>query len=209
MRFNQRASVVTLDGKGVGHVDRVVIDPTTKEITHLVIQRGLLQKEDLVVPIEAITADRDGELTLHRQSSELQFLPAFEDERYVRVDENQDEDIPPTAALSPTYPGSVPGFVDYGPRYAAETHLNIPKNTVALKEGARVITHDNKHVGHVMQVLTNHSPDEVSYFLIVKGLMVKEQRLVPMSWVDRLADNEVQLEVDAEAVERLPVTATV
>jgi uncharacterized protein YrrD len=205
MQFNQRASVVTLDGKGAGHIDRVVIDPKTKEITHLVIQRGLLQKEDLVVPINAVTSEREGELTLHLQSSELEFLPAFEEEHYVLVDENQSGDTPSTISLSPAYPGVSLGLPATGPKYVAETHLNIPDNTVALKEGAKVIARDNKEVGHVAQILTSTPADQVTHFLVVKGLLVKEHRLIPVRWVDRLADDEVNLAVNSSTVERLPV----
>ena len=32
MQFNQGAGVTTVDGKEAGHIDRVVIDPKTKEI---------------------------------------------------------------------------------------------------------------------------------------------------------------------------------
>jgi sporulation protein YlmC with PRC-barrel domain len=43
MRFNQGDRVMTVDGKEAGHIERVVIDPRTNEITHLVVRRGLLQ----------------------------------------------------------------------------------------------------------------------------------------------------------------------
>jgi uncharacterized protein YrrD len=83
--------------------------------------------------------------------------------------------------------------------------LNIPDNTVALKEGARVIARDNKEVGHVAQVLTSTPADRVTHFMIERGLLVKEHRLIPVKWVDRLADDEVNLAIDSSSVERLPV----
>src|SRR5512143_3775056 len=83
MQFNQGASLITVDGKDAGHIDRVVIDPKTNEITHLVIRRGLLQKVDKVVPITAVTSGREGELTLHLKSDKWEFLPDFEEERYI------------------------------------------------------------------------------------------------------------------------------
>lgn len=208
MQFSRGASVVTLDGKTVGHIDRVVIEPESKEITHLVIQHGLLQKEDKVVPLCVITPGRDGQLTLHLHSADLEFFPVFQEEQYILVDEGRGGDLPTMVFWSPPYPGGVPGFASSGPRYVAETRLNIPANAVALKEGARVIASDNKEVGHVAQVLTGAPADHVAHFLIVKGLLVKEHRLIPVGWVERLADDEVQLAVDSDAVERLPVVET-
>ena len=87
--------------------------------------------------------------------------------------------------------------------------MNIPENTVALKEGARVIDCDDKEVGHVAQVLTSTPTEQVTHFLIVKGLLVKEHRLIPVGWVDRLTDDEVKLGVDSSIVERLPVVEPV
>lgn len=86
-----------------------------------------------------------------------------------------------------------------------ETHLNIPDQTVALKEGARVVDHDNVEVGQVAQVLTDTPSAEVSHFLIAKGLLVKEHRLIPAEWVESLTDDEVQLTVAADTVEKLPI----
>ena len=205
MQFNQGASLITLDGKDAGHIDRVVIDPKTNEITHLVIRRGLLQKVDKVVPITAVTSGREGELTLHLKSDKWEFLPDFEEERYVLVEEGRGGETP-SAILSYTpYPGGVPGVAQYGPKYIAETHLNIPDETVALKEGAKVITRDNKEVGHVAQILASTPDDRVTHFVVAKGALVKEQRLIPVGWVDRLADDEVYLAIDSRTVDRLPV----
>jgi uncharacterized protein YrrD len=208
MQFNRGASVVTLDGKEAGHIDRVVIEPKAKEITHLVIQRGLLQKEEKVVPINTITPGRDGQLALHLQSADVEFLPVFEEKQYILVEDEKSGDTPTTVFFSPSYPGGVPGFASYGPKYVTETRLNIPDNTVALKEGARVIACDNNEVGHVEQVLTSTPADQVTHFLIVRGLLVKEHRLIPVGWVEGLADDEVRLTVDSSAVEQLPLVET-
>lgn len=209
MKFDQGASLITLDGKEAGHIDRVVIDPKTNEITHLVVRRGLLQKVDKVALITAVTAGRGGELTLHLTSDGWEFLPDFEEERYVMVEGGWGGETPSAILSYPPYPGGVPGIANYDPKYIAETHLNIPDETVALKEGAKVITRDDKEVGHVAQVLASTPGDRVTHFLIAKGMLVKEQRLIPVGWVDRLADNEVVLAIDSNTVERLPVIEAV
>ena len=89
MQFNQGASVLTLDGKEAGHVDRVVIDPKSKEITHLVVRRGLLQRQDKVVPVTAVTTGRDGQLSVHVRSDDLELLPDYEEEQYVLGDKSR------------------------------------------------------------------------------------------------------------------------
>jgi hypothetical protein len=142
---------------------------------------------------------------VHIKSDELARLPDFEEEWYSLADEGRGGDAPSAGSAYPPYPGGVAGFAYYGPRYVAESHFNIPDNTVPLKEGAKVIARDNKEVGHVAQILTSTPADRVTHFLIVKGLLVKEHRLIPVRWVDRLADAEVNLAVDSSTVERLPI----
>lgn len=205
MQFKQDTSVVTRDGQQAGHIDRVVIDPKTNKITHLVIRRGLLHKEDRVVPINVVLTEHDGQLSVQLDSAELERLPAFSEEEYVAVDKNHEGDIPAAVVLYPPYPGGVPRIAHYGPKYVTETHLNIPDSTVALKEGAKVLGRDQQEVGHITQVLTSAPADRVTHFLISKGLLVKEYRLIPVGWVKRLTDDEVYLAIDSDVVERLPV----
>lgn len=205
MQFTQGTHLMTLDGKEAGRIDRVVIDPATKEITHVVVQQGVLPRKDKVVPLTTVTPGREGKLIMHLKSEELEFLPDFEEERYVLVEEGRGSETPSAIFSYPPYPGGVPGVANYGPQYVAETHLNIPDKTVALRGGAKVIARDNIAVGHVAQVLTSTPADRVTHFLIATGRLVKEHRLIPVSWVERLADDEVELAIDSGVVERLPV----
>ena len=56
MEFKEGAVVFSSDDKKVGHIRRVVIDPKTEEVTHLVIEKGFLFVEDRVIPIEEVQA---------------------------------------------------------------------------------------------------------------------------------------------------------
>ena len=209
MQFSQGARVMTLDGKVAGHVDRVAIDAKTNEITHLVVRRGLLQRQDKVVPITIVTLGRDGQLSVHVRSDDLELLPDYKEEQYILAEKAREDQTPSAVFLYPPYPGGVLGIANYSPTDVTKTHLNIPVGTVALKEGAKVITRDKKEVGHVAQVLMSTPTDQVTHFVIVKGFLVKESRLIPVGWVDRLADNEVHLAIDSDTVERLPVVEPV
>lgn len=58
MQFKQGTHVYTIDGKDVGAIDRVVLDPKTDEVTHVVVRRGWLFSEDKVVPISSADCRR-------------------------------------------------------------------------------------------------------------------------------------------------------
>ena len=56
MRFNKGATVQDQAGKRIGRIDRVVLDPKTKKVPHLVVEKAILFTEDRVV----VTATRAG-----------------------------------------------------------------------------------------------------------------------------------------------------
>jgi len=204
MRLKQHAIVVTAEGKEVGHVDRVVMDPKTKAVTHVIVHKGLLFTEDKVVPLDLIDAATEERVTLHEGAGDLQTLPVFEEKHYVMVGGEQGTEggagMPPSAS-APYWPlASDPTT----PRYIAQTKINIPDETVAVAAGAKVISADDKYVGNVEQVLTEAQADRATYFVISEGLLLKTRRLVPATWVSTIMDDEVHLTVSAHELERLP-----
>ena len=58
-------AVFALDGR-TGHLDKVVIDPHTRRITHLIIHRGFLLTADRVVPVELVERTAPEGIFLHR-----------------------------------------------------------------------------------------------------------------------------------------------
>lgn len=205
MQFNQNESVFTADGKDAGHIDRVVIDPQTNEVTHLVVRKGFLFTSDKVVPVEHVMPGPQGQIALQLDSRQLAELPDFAETQYVTIEEGKGNGSPTTVFAYPPYPGGAPLQSNFGPRVVRETHLNIPDDTVALREGAKVVSRDDTDVGHVEQVLTSPPGDQVTHFLISRGLLVKEKRLIPVGWVERLEEGEVRLAVESSTVEKLPI----
>jgi hypothetical protein len=84
------------------------------------------------------------------------------------------------------------------------TERNLPERTVALEEGAKVVSADDEHVGDIEQVLTDPQSDRVTHFIIKEGLLLKERKLIPTHWVSRLTEDRVKLAVGSDLLERLP-----
>jgi uncharacterized protein YrrD len=204
MQFRDGTSVFTSEGREVGHVDRVVLDPETKEVTAVIVRKGLLFTEDKVVPISLIASATDQRVTLREDAGDLDRLPAFEEAHYIPLREGQVPAYPNPMYWYPPYPAvgaawwGYPGYLGYPP-YAVETERNIPEDQIALKEGARVISSDGQDVGEVKQVMTEPLADRATHILVSQGgLLNKEQKLVPITWVRRIDEDEVQLRVTAE-----------
>lgn len=123
MRLKQHATVVTAEGNEVGRVDRVVMDPTTKEVTHVVVHKGFLFAEDKVVPISLIDAASEERVTLREDAGDLQALPVFEETHYVQAGDElgpeRGTDMPPPYWYQPAGDLS-------SPRYIAEKKSTSP-----------------------------------------------------------------------------------
>lgn len=84
MRFKQNVPVTTQEGTDIGHIDRVVLDPRTKAVTHVVVRKGVLLTEDKVIPIDLIESATEDRVTI-RTAGDLETLPPFEEKHFVQA----------------------------------------------------------------------------------------------------------------------------
>jgi len=207
MQFQKNATVLSANGQEVGSLDRVVLSPESKLVTHIVVRKGaLLNRVDKVVPIDLIAETTEDRIILRDEAGDLESFPPFEEERV--VDKKAGLDQPPLfESSSPELIGypepNIPVVPTPGEQYVTQVEQNIPEGTVALKEGAKVITAERQHVGNVERVLADPSADQVTHLLISNGMFPKQTKLIPMEWVARMEEDVVHLRVEKHSVEEL------
>jgi uncharacterized protein YrrD len=213
MEIRAGAQVKTARDEVVGKVDRVVIDPGTMEVTHVVVQKGFLFTTDKIVPMEWIASAIEDLVILKPNVSSFDALLDFEETYYVPLD----EEVPGTGSLPSEYfarsyywyppigHGTL-GYPDvYGiPPARIETEQNIPEGTVAVKEGADVIDKNGDQVGDVERIYTDPRTKQATHFVLSSGLLLKERKLVPIHWVTKFEEDKVYLDVGAKFLERIP-----
>lgn len=205
MRFEQGADVYTAESNKIGEINRVIIDPKTNEVTHVVVQKGFLLTVDKVVPISLIGPTIEDRVTLRENAGDLEALPDFEETHYVLSSEEKLFWYPPTRSMwwhTGGYLGFTGSFYPIPP-YVAQTERNIPEGTVALKDGAKVISSGGKHVGNVETILIDPQENRATHLVISKGLLSKERKLIPTSWVSIVMSDEIHLAVDSGVIEEL------
>ncbi|MBN1261157.1 MAG: PRC-barrel domain-containing protein [Anaerolineae bacterium] len=213
MQFKENANVYTVDDNKVGEVERVVLDPQTKEITHLVVRKGFLLTEDKVVPIDLVDQGTEDRVIL-KKIGDLESLPDFEESQYVQAT--------PLYSRSPYKGGYARPYIWYPspgltwwagitpyplypvPGFVKETWQNIPEGAVGLKEGADVIAADDEKVGNVERVFANPQQERATHLLISKGLLLKKKKLIPTTWITRVSEDAVHLVVHSDFLDRLP-----
>jgi len=217
MQLKEGADIYTAEGKRVGSLDRVVLDPRSKEVTGIVVRKGLLFGEDRVVPISLVaTVTDEGNINLRPGAGDLEELPNFAETEYVPSGVHgtpQDPRVVDWTVDRSVYWYPPVGFTSWGapavvnqpvPEYVLETTHNIPEGTVALKRGAQVLSSDDERVGDVAEVLTEPEADRATHLVISEGLLLKEKKLIPTQWISAVLEDRVILAVDAQVIENLP-----
>lgn len=214
MQFIEGARVYDAEDREVGRISHVVLNPSDGKVTHVVVRQGFIFTEDKVIPISLFKHTTQDRATLYDTIENLDELPAFEETQYLPTEVAEEMGVPaPTYPAVGTYFWYPSGPYPYqGPLgapyleqdYVAVTEQNIPEGTVALKQGARVMSVDDQHVGNIENVIVDPDTSHVTHLVISQGLLFKSQKVVPAFWVKHTLEDEVYLTVTADFLEDLP-----
>jgi uncharacterized protein YrrD len=213
MQFKENTDVLTSEDQRVGRIDRVVIDPKSKEVTHLVVKKGFLFTQDKVIPVDRVETTTEDRVVLKKGTENADELPDFEETHHVPIEKVESfKQYRPeyTRPLIWYYPGISPWlgknlYPEYPrPAFVEKTERNIPDGTVPLEEGAKVVCKNDEHVGDVERIFTEPEEQRAMHILISEGLVSKEKKLIPTHWVDHVFEDEVRLSVESDLIENLP-----
>lgn len=208
IRLLKDAEIFSSVGEKIGKLDRVVLDPETNEVSHIVAKQGIVFSDRKVIPISYVNLDGE-RITLTKNAMELDDLPDFIESSYVRT-ENTDEPEQNTDTLY-FYPPqhaawwATGGNITYPkPRYVIETEAAIPEGTVALEEGAKVIGNDGEDIGEVERVIVESTEKRATHIVVSRGLLSKEYKLIPTLWITDVTEDRVYLSIGSDMFKHLP-----
>lgn len=208
MKIDIGATVRTQEGDEIGRVERVILDPTTRDVNALVVHRGLILTRDVVVPLSLVQRADRGEVQLRIGRDRLRDLPDFVDRHYVaRPTEGS---IPPSYApgsvLFPLHPPyRIPGVP--GPFESPEQEREAAPLELDISEGMEVRTVDGP-IGVVDEVRTDALSDRVTEIAVKKGAGLSKDVVIPIEFVSEIAADHVKLSLTTQLVEDLPMPVT-
>jgi uncharacterized membrane protein/sporulation protein YlmC with PRC-barrel domain len=150
-----------------------------------------------LVPIEAVSETSHDLIHLNYTKEELDQLEPFEGVHYVEVS-REEGDYPADAVyLSPFVSPLKTGFVPLSVE-------KVPQGELAVRRGALIQATDG-YVGRLSEFLVDPESGEVTHMILEEGyLWGKQEVTIPVSTIDRTADNIIFLKLDQEEVEYLP-----
>ncbi len=214
MQLAKGADVLTSSGEKVGTLDRVVLEPATQKITHIVVEKGLLFETKKLIPIEYVTeSEGEKQILLNQRKEDLDKLPVYDETSYIGLDPNDYPDeqvdavywyppLPTTWGMTGgplLFPYTEPHYV-----HAEQPEQVLPEGTIALKEGAKVMSKDDKHIGNIEEIIADPSDKRATHIVVSEGLFLKKKKLVPAHWITDATENKVYLTVWSDLVDRLP-----
>jgi uncharacterized protein YrrD len=211
------AKVHTADGGNAGKLKYFVADPQTKEVTHIIVDRGAFNAREAVVSVGQVgQIDADGHvLTLNMSVDELNKAPQYADRDYTSQP-SYAADVPNASEglVFPTQTSGVavastlevpPPLKDgqvQSTDYTTEIHMNVPEDSLIIKAGDKVVAKDGD-VGRVKDVTFTDGTNRLESFVIEKGFLFTKEIVVPATLVETTLENMVYLTATVEEVQNL------
>ncbi len=207
MRLDLGSPVRCAD-EAFGELADVVIDPTTRRVTHLVVQPDRPSEPARLVPVERARGgdEADGTIVLDGSTAEIGRLESVCRAAYLRLGEFPVEDpdwevgIEEMLAL-PYYHG----LDAVGGPIALDDHVTwaydrIPKGDVEIGRASPVTSSDGHHLGHVDGFVVD-GEDHIGHLVLEHGhLWGKREVVIPIGAVASVKTDAVVLSLTKDAV---------
>jgi hypothetical protein len=185
----------------IGRSTCLIINPINEHITHLVVAAKEFPNVERLVPVDAIRSTTTGSLQLNCTPTEFSTMEPFRETDFIE-----------SGKLQSAYPFDFPYVMwPYSMYEAMPMPLErerIPAGEVVIRRGATVHATDGT-VGKVDEFLVDPKDDTVSHLVLREGhLWGQKDVTIPVTGIDRIADDGVYLKLDKKAVEALPAIAT-
>jgi sporulation protein YlmC with PRC-barrel domain len=188
---------------GCGQVSRLVIDPATLTVTHLVVEPKDRQQLGRLIPLDLLDTT-PGEIRLRCTTAEFYQLAAAEKTQFIRGTGDYARYGPgqPVRPYS-TQRGSRPGAGVNGLLPQTFTYDVLPAGQVAVRAGDPVHAVDGE-IGHITGVVIDAGSGQVTYILLRAGHLLAHKTIaIPIGAVTRV-DAGIQLHITKQEVKHLP-----
>jgi len=184
-------------GEKCGRSTYLVINPVNERITHLVVSEKAFPNIERLVPVDKILESTPNSIQLRCRPEDLSKMDAFEQTDFI-------EDGQLDVALPYSTPYEVWPYAMYDDAPIPMEHERIPAGEVVIRRGTPVKATDGQ-VGKVDEFLIDPEDNSISHLVLREGhLWGKRDVTIPVSEIDKIAEDAIQLKMDKKAIEALP-----
>jgi sporulation protein YlmC with PRC-barrel domain len=207
--FRAGAAVECTDGHA-GKLQRLVIDPGTEKVTHLVVESQPHFGIPVLVPRELVTASDGDTIRLNCTQADLKQMDPFEEVMYTPPS-GQTEGVGsmpapysfPAPGLGMAPVGGIGGAFGSASMAPPVVEEVVPKGEVVVGRDAIVQARDGD-VGHVDDVLTDAATGRLTHLVVRSGhLWATHSFRLPASVIERVEEGNVRLRLTRQEVETI------
>jgi sporulation protein YlmC with PRC-barrel domain len=192
------ADVIGRDGKKLGTVALVVVQPPKMHLTDIVVSTGAIERHEVVVPANLVRGVENGEVHLSIDKDELRSYPDYLEVHYQMPPPGwappADFYYPPAAVLLPAT-ASIPELVD--------ERVNAPPGTRGIAEDMDVETIDGHKVGTVDAVDVDLATEDITELVVKQGFLFTHDTRIPVKDVREIRDGTVILNLTKNQIQRV------
>jgi sporulation protein YlmC with PRC-barrel domain len=209
MRLELGTSVRCTDGD-FGELADLVIDPTAKRVTHLVVRPEHPPGPTQLVPIGRAQPAEGREVCLDCTVEEAGRFETVQEFAYLRLDDfpmadpSWDVGVEDVLAMPYYGNGDVGGYVSTYDENVSISYDRVPKGEVEIRRASGVTSADGEHVGHVEGFLVD-GDDQITHLVLERGhLWRKRDVTIPIGAVAKVETDDVTLSLTRDQVGQLP-----
>lgn len=181
-----------------GTITKIILNPVSDKITHVVVRERKAPHKERVVPVELICEGTPDSILLDITYDELSEMDSFTEKEYVPQEISHYEG---------TYMFSLPYKVPET-RTVEFMQTSIPAGELAVKRGSQVEATDG-HLGEVDEFLIDPDNDQITHLVIQeKQLLHHKEISIPVTEIDEIRNNVVRLKLSKKRAEELPTIRT-
>lgn len=195
MKYPLNVDVHCTDGR-YGRSSRIILNPTTEKITHIVVKQQKAPHSEYLVPVRWIKETTPELILLAHAKEEMANLEPFNQTDFVQRDVPHYAKDPKLVLLWP--------YVVPTKKIFSQKFNQVPPGQLAVRRGAKVKATDGS-VGQVDEFVVHPESGYITHLVLREGLpWDKKHVTIPISEIIRIEENTVYLKLNKAEVKDLP-----
>ena len=204
------SDVLCADKQKAGRLDRVVLDPRTGRVTHVVVRRDRSDANSALVPIDLVASEIEAGDTIVLTLTKPDFdrLPAYDPAAHAISARGWQGANTSYAAGDVVFalggnPSSLGNLV---PRSEGRSAATLTQPSVDLSRATEVVCDDGP-AGHVELLLLDPVRGAATHAVVRRAwldLVPREDLVVPLAWARRISSERIELAVSRADLDLLP-----
>lgn len=186
--------VQCIDGHG-GSVSRLIVDPLTRRLSHIVVQNGTASGVEHRVPVAWILRATLGSVVLDCTQDALAAIELFVEERSISSNASEYE---------PSY--AVDRSAEFKARHIPSIAEPIPPGELAIQRGAQLMARDGP-LGTVTAFFINRADGGITFIVVqLEHRLTKHKQAILIAAVQRMDSRALYLTLARDQTATLPAT---